>query len=177
MRLSLVDWLAVGIAGRNEPVARLTRAMVLDEGGAGQASLFGGGKAPLRSAALVNGAASHALDYDDTHFAHIGHPSVAVIPAALCRWQISGPRDRPPRACGPETLASDSKRHGDAGPAPAGPRAVSHGPQSVTDELQRVVTGLRPHSRTADGAELDRFAADAAIAGQRKAHPAFGLEL
>jgi 2-methylcitrate dehydratase PrpD len=32
---------------------------------------------------LANGAISHALDYDDTHFAHIGHPSVAVLPAAL----------------------------------------------------------------------------------------------
>ncbi|MEC3860978.1 MmgE/PrpD family protein [Mesobacterium sp. TK19101] len=90
MRLSLVDWLAVGIAGRDEPVARLTRDMVLDEGGAGQASLFGGGKAPLRAAALVNGAASHALDYDDTHFAHIGHPSVAVIPAALAVAEKNG---------------------------------------------------------------------------------------
>jgi 2-methylcitrate dehydratase PrpD len=37
----------------------------------------------MRAAALVNGAISHALDYDDTHFAHIGHPSVAIIPAAL----------------------------------------------------------------------------------------------
>jgi len=38
---------------------------------------------PARAAALSNGTTSHALDYDDTHFAHIGHPSVAVIPAAL----------------------------------------------------------------------------------------------
>lgn len=83
MRLSLVDWLAVGRAGVDEPVSRITRAMIVDEGGAAQATLFGGGRAPMRGAALVNGATSHALDYDDTHFAHIGHPSVAVIPAAL----------------------------------------------------------------------------------------------
>jgi 2-methylcitrate dehydratase PrpD len=38
---------------------------------------------PARAAALANGAASHALDYDDTHFAHVGHPSVTVLPAAL----------------------------------------------------------------------------------------------
>ena len=38
---------------------------------------------PARAAALVNGAASHALDYDDTHFGHIGHPSVAIYPAVL----------------------------------------------------------------------------------------------
>ena len=34
-------------------------------------------------AALVNGATSHALDFDDTHFAHVGHLSVGIFPAAL----------------------------------------------------------------------------------------------
>ncbi|EEX11008.1 MmgE/PrpD family protein [Ruegeria lacuscaerulensis ITI-1157] len=87
--LSALDWLAVGRAGVSEPVSRILRRMVLDEGGAGQATLFGGGAAPMRAAALVNGTVSHALDYDDTHFAHIGHPSVAVFPAALAvaEWQ------------------------------------------------------------------------------------------
>ncbi|PYG34451.1 MmgE/PrpD family protein [Pelagimonas varians] len=90
MRLSLVDWAACGIAGRSEPVAQITRAMALDEGGTAQASLFGGGQVPARAAALVNGATSHALDYDDTHFAHIGHPSVAVNSAALAMAQLQG---------------------------------------------------------------------------------------
>ncbi|WP_170606726.1 MmgE/PrpD family protein [Ruegeria arenilitoris] len=81
--LSALDWLAVGRAGADEPVSQIVRNMVLAEGGAEQAKLFGGGAAPLRAASLVNGTVSHALDYDDTHFAHIGHPSVAVFPAAL----------------------------------------------------------------------------------------------
>ncbi|TMV08656.1 MmgE/PrpD family protein [Ruegeria sediminis] len=81
--LSALDWLAVGRAGADEPVSRIVRDMVLEEGGVAQAQLFGEGAAPLRGAALVNGTVSHALDYDDTHFAHIGHPSVAVFPAAL----------------------------------------------------------------------------------------------
>ncbi|UYV39246.1 MmgE/PrpD family protein [Rhodobacteraceae bacterium D3-12] len=81
--LSLVDWLAVGVAGQAEPVAQVVRALAREEGGAAQAALIGGGRAPARMAALVNGTISHALDYDDTHFAHIGHPSVGVIPAAL----------------------------------------------------------------------------------------------
>jgi len=87
--LSALDWLAVGRAGGNEPVSRILRGMALDEAGAGQATLFGGGTAPMRAAALVNGTVSHALDYDDTHFAHIGHPSVAVFPAvlAVAEWQ------------------------------------------------------------------------------------------
>ncbi|WP_051927385.1 MmgE/PrpD family protein [Ruegeria halocynthiae] len=81
--LSVLDWMAVGRAGIDEPVAKAVRNLVLGEEGAAQAHLFGGGAAPLRGAALVNGTVSHALDYDDTHFAHIGHPSVAVLPAAL----------------------------------------------------------------------------------------------
>lgn len=91
MQLSLLDWAAVGIAGCDEPVSRLTRDMVLAEGGVPQASLIGHAtRVPARAAALVNGATSHALDYDDTHFAHIGHPSVAVIPAALAMAQARG---------------------------------------------------------------------------------------
>lgn len=84
VQLSALDWLAVGRAGADEPVARITRDMALSESGTGAARLFGTAtRAPLRNAALVNGTTSHALDYDDTHFAHIGHPSVAVFPAAL----------------------------------------------------------------------------------------------
>ena len=90
MRLSLFDWAACARAAVDEPVAQITRAMVLDEAGAPQAALFGGGRAPARAAALVNGATSHALDYDDTHFAHIGHPSVAVCPAAMAVGQSVG---------------------------------------------------------------------------------------
>jgi 2-methylcitrate dehydratase PrpD len=91
MRLSLLDWMAVGLAGCQEPVARITRDMALAEGGTAQATILGTStKVPARAAALANGAISHALDYDDTHFAHIGHPSVAVIPAALAVAQARG---------------------------------------------------------------------------------------
>ncbi len=84
MRLSLLDWAAVGIAGASEPVAGILRAQAAEEGGRGEASVIGSEtRVPARMAAWVNGATSHALDYDDTHFAHIGHPSVAVVPAAL----------------------------------------------------------------------------------------------
>ncbi|WP_372885915.1 MmgE/PrpD family protein [Shimia sp.] len=84
LRLSMLDWAACGIAGRAEPVARITRDMVVAEAGTPEARVFGGSAAlPARAAALVNGATSHALDYDDTHFDHIGHPSVAVLPAVL----------------------------------------------------------------------------------------------
>jgi 2-methylcitrate dehydratase PrpD len=91
MRLSLLDWAAVGIAGQDEPVARITRDMALADAGAAVATVIGSAtRLPPRAAALVNGATSHALDYDDTHFAHIGHPSVAIVPAALALAEQTG---------------------------------------------------------------------------------------
>ena len=80
---SLLDWLICGFGGTNEPLANKLRIFAKNEAGAEVASIFGGFKAPARMAALVNGATSHALDYDDTHFGHIGHLSVAIYPAAL----------------------------------------------------------------------------------------------
>ncbi len=91
MRLSLLDWCAAALAGQAEPVAQILRASAIEEGGQGQAGIFGAsGLFPARAAALVNGTTSHALDYDDTHFAHIGHPSVAIFPAALAVAQAKG---------------------------------------------------------------------------------------
>ncbi len=89
-RLSLLDWIMCGRAGVAEPVAGILRAMAAAEGGAPQSSVFGGPRAPARMAALVNGTTSHALDYDDTHFAHVGHLSVGVYPAALAVGEMAG---------------------------------------------------------------------------------------
>ncbi|PCJ07574.1 MAG: 2-methylcitrate dehydratase [Rhodobacteraceae bacterium] len=86
-RLSALDWLACGRAGAAEPVSHILHSMAAAEGGAQQAHMFGGGAAPSRMVALVNGTTSHALDYDDTHFAHIGHPSVTVYSAAFAMGQ------------------------------------------------------------------------------------------
>ncbi|HEX4769112.1 MAG TPA: MmgE/PrpD family protein [Lichenihabitans sp.] len=90
---SLFDWLVVARAGCNEPLSRIVRDFVCDEGGRPVATLAGSGsKAPARAAALVNGTISHALDYDDTHFAHVGHLSVGILPAALAvAEQVNAP--------------------------------------------------------------------------------------
>ena len=91
VRFSLFDWATVGLAGIDEPVARAARRVAqADALAQGGATLFGGGHAAPAAAALANGATSHALDYDDTHFGHIGHPSVAVIPAAQALAEARG---------------------------------------------------------------------------------------
>ncbi|KZL15477.1 MmgE/PrpD family protein [Pseudovibrio axinellae] len=91
VRFSFFDWATVALAAIEEPVARSARAVALCSTPAQAcATLVGGGYAAPGAAALANGATSHALDYDDTHFGHIGHPSVAVIPAALAMAEVRG---------------------------------------------------------------------------------------
>lgn len=90
-RFSLFDWLVVARAGSDEPVARIVRDQVVEEGGRAVATVAGAPvRLPARAAALVNGTISHALDYDDTHFAYVGHPSVAILPAALAVGEETG---------------------------------------------------------------------------------------
>ena len=83
-RFSLFDWMVAGRAGAQQELSVIIRDMVVAEAGTPVASVFGTSyKVPARAASLANGTISHALDYDDTHFAHIGHPSVGIYPAAL----------------------------------------------------------------------------------------------
>lgn len=80
----LLDWLGVTLAGVDEPLAAILRDQAAFEGSNPQATLIGDGSmVSLGQAALVNGATSHALDYDDVHMGMSGHPSVPVIPGLL----------------------------------------------------------------------------------------------
>lgn len=83
-----VDTCATLIAGRNEPaVETLLRALApLPPGRA--ALLFGVQETDAATAALVNGTAAHALDYDDV--ALRGHPSAVIVPAILALAAESG---------------------------------------------------------------------------------------
>lgn len=84
MRLSLLDWASVARAGVAEPVSLAVWAVENGNGGYGVSSVIDREtQMPPRSAAMVNGVLGHALDYDDTHFAHIGHVSAVVLPTVL----------------------------------------------------------------------------------------------
>ena len=45
---------------------------------------------PAAAAAIINGAAAHALDFDDVNLAMPGHPSVAILPALLALAEERG---------------------------------------------------------------------------------------
>lgn len=94
-RQCIIDWLAVAIAGSREPLATILGDEIEFEGGAGRASVVcRRGKVSASSAALLNGAASHALDYDDVNLSMAGHPSVAVLPAVLAAAELEGASGR-----------------------------------------------------------------------------------
>lgn len=78
------------IAGRDEPVVRIVRDMVNARQAATRESsvLLGQGRAPAQDAALINGTAAHALDYDDVALG--GHPSTVLVPALLAEGEAIG---------------------------------------------------------------------------------------
>lgn len=83
-RQCLLDWFAVTIAGADEPCVELLTAEAADQGGHPQATLVGRGlRLSTRQAALVNGTASHAHDYDDVNMTLSGHATVAVAGGLL----------------------------------------------------------------------------------------------
>lgn len=83
-RLCLLDWLGVTIAGAQEPVVAILAADAAPDPSIRGQRLIGRHEVTgLRDAALVNGAAGHALDYDDGMPVMMGHPSVAILPALL----------------------------------------------------------------------------------------------
>jgi 2-methylcitrate dehydratase PrpD len=83
-RQCVLDYLGVGLAGADDELVRILLDELAEAGGAAQAGVIGhSARLPVLSAALVNGAIAHALDYDDVHLAMPGHPSVAILPALL----------------------------------------------------------------------------------------------
>ena len=81
----LLDWLGVALRGAHEEPARILRETALKMCGIGESTVFDGGSRRVDpvSAALVNGAASHTLDFDDLHNPSIIHLATVVIPAAV----------------------------------------------------------------------------------------------
>jgi 2-methylcitrate dehydratase PrpD len=79
-KVGILDTVGVTLAGSGERCARIVSGVAAHS--AGPALLFGTERtvAPL-DAALVNGTAAHALDFDDCSNSMGGHPSAPVLPA------------------------------------------------------------------------------------------------
>jgi 2-methylcitrate dehydratase PrpD len=87
----LVDWVGVTLGGRHHPATAMLIDAVKQLGGRRQATILGTSiKTSLLNAALVNGAMSHVLDFDDTHLPALMHPSAPLIPALLAYGEWDG---------------------------------------------------------------------------------------
>ncbi|MGI9425190.1 MAG: MmgE/PrpD family protein, partial [Hyphomicrobiaceae bacterium] len=91
---ALLDWFGVTLAGSTEPlVDMLVEEYTAEAGGA--CTIVGRGRQSILSqAALINGAASHALDYDDVSRRLHGHPTVPVAPVVLALAEHLGASGR-----------------------------------------------------------------------------------
>jgi 2-methylcitrate dehydratase PrpD len=90
-RQCVLDYVACTLAGSKEDLADILLAEMAEQGGAQIATVLGHAeRLPVLSAALVNGAASHALDFDDVNLAMTGHPSVVLLSALLALAEERG---------------------------------------------------------------------------------------
>lgn len=87
-RHAMLDWLAVCIAGAREPLVDMLAAEYAGSRDLRCGLLGRTAHANPGEAALINGAAGHALDFDDVATSMRGHPTVPVAPAALALAQV-----------------------------------------------------------------------------------------
>jgi 2-methylcitrate dehydratase PrpD len=88
-QVGLIDTLGVTLAGSREPAVRLLEDCL--DLACGPALLVGSQRrvGPLE-AALINGTAAHALDFDDCSNTMGGHPSAPILPALLALAEEKG---------------------------------------------------------------------------------------
>ena len=87
--MGFTDSVATMIAGRDDPVVGATEQGLESLKGNGTSRLYFTEKktaAPI--AAWINGAAAHAMDYDDVSM--LGHPSAVLMPAILAEAEETG---------------------------------------------------------------------------------------
>lgn len=90
-RDGVLDFLACAFAGAHDGSTETLWRVLEPAAGPGAASLIGRPRrVDIYTAAVVNGHAGHALDYDDVHPSVRGHPSTVILPALLALAQTRG---------------------------------------------------------------------------------------
>ncbi len=90
-RRALIDWVAALLPGCLQPPSTLLAAALGAERGGGRAICYVDGQpGGVRHAALINGVASHTIEFDDIHRDSGYHPGSPTIAAALAAAQSRG---------------------------------------------------------------------------------------
>ncbi len=94
---AFLDTIGVMLAGASEPAARIVQATVAVDG-PGPCRILGTAQtAAASNAALANGTAAHAHDFDDMCFVSLAHPSAPLVAAGLAAGEVA-------HACGAALL-------------------------------------------------------------------------
>src|SRR5271156_3658285 len=81
-KAAILDTVGVTLAGAGEDCAQIVEQTLASGGGHGDCLIFGGDRRTgALDAALINGTAAHALDFDDVSNSLGGHPSAPILPA------------------------------------------------------------------------------------------------
>src|SRR5215472_13743334 len=82
-RNAFLDTIGVTLAGAVEPGSRIVQELAISEA-SGPCRILGTSlQTSATWAALANGAAAHALDFDDMCFVSLAHPSAPLVATAL----------------------------------------------------------------------------------------------
>jgi 2-methylcitrate dehydratase PrpD len=99
-RLAILDWIGVTLAGSAEPLTRSLLGVHRQWGGERQATVVGHrDRMPIVAASLVNGAAAHALDFDDYLADGVIHATAPLVAGLLALAEAR-------HVCGRDFLAS-----------------------------------------------------------------------
>jgi 2-methylcitrate dehydratase PrpD len=86
---AVLDTVGVTLAGTSEPAARIVQSVIANDAGA--CTVLGGGMLTTAvDAALANGTAAHAHDYDDMCYVSLAHPSAPLVASALAAAELAG---------------------------------------------------------------------------------------
>jgi 2-methylcitrate dehydratase PrpD len=92
--MALCDTVGVILAGIQESAAAMVRKTITSESN-GSCSVLGTSmRSSADEAAMANGVAAHAHDYDDMCFVSLAHPSCVLVPAILAAGETVGASGR-----------------------------------------------------------------------------------
>ena len=93
-KVGLLDTIGVTLAGARDDAPRIVEEVMVGPA-AGPSLIFGGTRrVGCLDAALVNGTAAHALDYDNATNTMFGHASATMLPALLAAGEAFGGNGR-----------------------------------------------------------------------------------
>jgi 2-methylcitrate dehydratase PrpD len=94
-KVGILDTVGVTLAGSSDEAVRIVEKVLGHGAGTGPSLVFGGNRRlSALDAALVNGTAAHALDFDDCNNTLGGHPSAPILPGLIALADEAGASGR-----------------------------------------------------------------------------------